>query len=53
MSVDRSVMTKAAQTVIARQDDGDVNGILELFAEDCTFMMPVAACRSSSSTRTG
>jgi len=24
--MDRSVMTKAAQTVIARQDDGDVDG---------------------------
>ena len=30
-----------AETVIARQDVGDVNGIVELFAEDCTFMMPV------------
>jgi ketosteroid isomerase-like protein len=34
-------MTKTADTVIACQDDGDVDGILELFAEDCTFMMPV------------
>ena len=36
-------MTKVAETVIARQDDGDVAGIVELFAEDCTFMMPVLA----------
>ena len=34
-------MTNVADTVIARQDVGDVNGIVELFAEDCTFMMPV------------
>ena len=36
-------MTEVAATVIARQDVGDVNGIVELFAEDCTFMMPVLA----------
>jgi hypothetical protein len=34
--MDRDAMTKIAETV-ARQDDGDVNGIVELFAEDCTF----------------
>jgi len=34
-------MTTAAETVIARQDVGDVNGIVELFAPDCTFMMPI------------
>lgn len=34
-------MTDTAETVIARQDHGDVEGILELFAEDCTFTMPV------------
>lgn len=39
--MDRSLMTNAAETVIARQDSGDVDGILSLFAEDCTFMMPV------------
>jgi SnoaL-like domain len=39
--VDRREMTKTAETVIARQDAGDVDGIVELFAEDCTFMMPV------------
>src|SRR5215510_15561745 len=36
-------MTRVAETVIARQDVGDVNGIVELFAADCTFMMPVLA----------
>lgn len=36
-------MTMVAETVIARQDVGDVNGIVELFAEDCTFMMPILA----------
>ena len=39
--MDASVMTKVAESVIARQDDGDVGGIVELFAEDCTFMMPI------------
>lgn len=34
-------MTKAAKTVIARQDVGDRDGIVALFAQDCTFMMPV------------
>jgi hypothetical protein len=41
--MDRDAMTKIAETVIARQDDGDVEGIVELFAEDCTFAMPVLA----------
>jgi hypothetical protein len=27
--------------VTERQDVGDVDGIVELFAEDCSFMMPV------------
>jgi hypothetical protein len=36
-------MTDVAHTVIARQDLGDVNGIVELFATNCTFMMPVLA----------
>jgi ketosteroid isomerase-like protein len=34
-------MTNVAHTVIARQDVGDVDGIVALFAEDCTFMMPI------------
>jgi hypothetical protein len=34
-------MTRVAETVIARQDVGDVHGIVELFADDCTFMMPI------------
>ena len=41
--MDRTHMTNVAHTVIARQDVGDVDGIVELFAEDCTFMMPVLA----------
>ena len=39
--MDRTAMTKVADTVIARQDVGDVNGIVELFAPNCTFMMPI------------
>ena len=39
--MDRTAMTTVAETVIARQDVGDVNGIVELFALDCTFMMPI------------
>jgi hypothetical protein len=34
-------MTHVAHTVIARQEVGDVDGIVALFAEDCTFMMPI------------
>lgn len=34
-------MRKTAERVISRQDTGDVGGIVEAFAEDCTFMMPV------------
>jgi hypothetical protein len=36
-------MTAVAEIVIARQDVGDVDGIVELFADDCTFMMPILA----------
>lgn len=36
-------MIEAAETVIARQDVGDRDGIVELFAPDCTFMIPVLA----------
>ena len=39
--MDRDRMTAAAETVIARQDGGDVDGIVALFSEDCTFAMPV------------
>jgi hypothetical protein len=34
-------MIEVAQRSIELQDMGDVDGIVELFAEDCTFMMPV------------
>lgn len=34
-------MMEVAERVIARQDEGDVGGIVELFAEDITFAMPV------------
>lgn len=40
--MDREAMTRAAEVVIARQDDGDVGGIVDLFAEDCVFAMPRA-----------
>ena len=39
--MDRQKMAEIAEVVIARQDDHDVEGIVSLFAEDCTFMMPV------------
>ena len=39
--MDRTEMTITAETVIARQDVGDVDGIVALFAEDVTFMMPI------------
>jgi SnoaL-like domain len=39
--VDRNVMIAVVETVTERQDVGDVDGIVELFAPDCTFMMPV------------
>ena len=39
--MDESSMRRTAEAVIARQDEGDVGGIVEAFAEDCTFMMPV------------
>jgi hypothetical protein len=39
--VDHGEMTRIAELSMALQDVGDVDGILELFAEDCTFMMPV------------
>ena len=38
--MDREAMIETASTVIARQDDGDA-GLVERFAEDCTFMMPI------------
>lgn len=41
--MDRERMTKTAEAVIARQDVGDRDGIVELFAPDCTFMMPILA----------
>ena len=34
-------MIEVAERSIELQDVGDVDGIVELFAEDCTFMMPV------------
>ncbi len=36
-------MVETARAVIDRQDVGDRDGIVELFAPDCTFMMPVLA----------
>jgi hypothetical protein len=41
--MNQEAMVRVAETVIARQDDGDVGGIVELFAEDCSFMMPIHA----------
>lgn len=38
--MDREAMIETAATVIARQDDGDA-GLVERFADDCTFMMPI------------
>lgn len=38
--MDREAMIETASTVIARQDDGDA-GLVERFADDCTFMMPI------------
>jgi hypothetical protein len=34
-------MVGLVDLVTERQDVGDVDGIVELFAPDCTFMMPV------------
>jgi hypothetical protein len=34
-------MIEVIDRVTERQDVGDVDGIVALFAEDCTFMMPV------------
>jgi hypothetical protein len=39
--MDRQAMIDVAAKAIARQDDGEVGGIVELFAEDVSFMMPV------------
>ena len=39
--VDRDGMIKVVESVTERQDVGDVDGIVELFSMDCTFMMPV------------
>jgi hypothetical protein len=39
--VDRNLMIEVVDKVTERQDVGDVDGIVELFAVDCTFMMPV------------
>ena len=39
--MDRNAMIEVVDTVTERQDVGDVDGIVELFAVDCTFMMPV------------
>jgi hypothetical protein len=36
-------MIKVVDLVTERQDVGDVDGIVELFADDCTFLMPVLA----------
>ena len=41
MTADRAHMRTVAEVVIARQDDGDVGGIVELFSDDCVFAMPV------------
>jgi hypothetical protein len=41
--MDREAMIELVDTVTKRQDVGDVDGIVELFAADCTFMMPVLA----------
>lgn len=41
--MDRSSMIEIAEIVIARQDDGDPDGVARYFAEGCTFMMPILA----------
>src|SRR5262245_710718 len=38
--MERQAMLEIAETVIARQDEGDAD-LVERFAEDCTFMMPI------------
>ena len=48
--MDTAHMTRVADTVIARQDVGDVNGVVVLFAEDCTFMMPSLPSPSAGAT---
>lgn len=41
--MDRDAMLDAAMKAIARQDTHEVDGIVELFSEDVSFMMPVLA----------
>lgn len=41
--MDRQAMIEVAMRAIARQDTHEVDGILDCFAEDVTFMMPVLA----------
>ena len=39
----REAMLEVARQAMARQDAHDVDGVVELFAEDVRFMMPVLA----------
>ena len=41
--MDREAMVEVAMKAIARQDTHEVDGIVELFSEDVSFMMPVLA----------